>query len=85
VADIRPIQPFSAAAAPENGAPANSHIMAMPDEEWRRRAQALIQLLDEWSNADEADQQEQRETWEALKQALDEGRPPHLKHFPLGR
>jgi hypothetical protein len=54
----------------------------MSDGEWRRRAQALIQLLDEWSEGDEADAEEQRETWASLKQALDEGRPSELKHFP---
>jgi hypothetical protein len=58
------------------------HVLVMSDEEWRRRAQALIELLDEWSSGDEADELEQRETWEALRQALDDGRPPELKHFP---
>jgi hypothetical protein len=40
---------------------------------------ALIQLLRSWR---EGDEQEQRNTWEYLKQALDEGRLSERKLFP---
>jgi hypothetical protein len=39
---------------------------------------ALIRLLDEFARGDEA---EQRETFESLKRALDEGRRPGYKLF----
>ena len=40
---------------------------------------ALIQLLRSWR---EGDEQEQRNTWEYLKQALDEDRLSERKLFP---
>ncbi len=40
---------------------------------------ALIQLLRSWR---EGDEQEQRKTWEYLKQALDEDRLSERKLFP---
>ena len=57
-------------------------------EEERRRLQieknqAAIALLDSWLNEDDPDIiREQRETWEFLKQALDEDRPAYRKLFP---
>ena len=40
---------------------------------------ALARLLEAWMEGDEA---EQRETFEFLRQALDEDRPPGYKLFP---
>ena len=57
-------------------------------EEERRRLQieknqAAIALLDSWLNEDDPDIiREQRETWEFLKQALDDDRPSYGKLFP---
>ena len=42
-------------------------------------ADALDQLLEEWMNGDAA---EQRETFEALREGLDENRPEGYKLFP---
>ena len=54
-----------------------------PDEERRkeqiRRNQAVIDLLNAWEQEDE---EEQRETWEFLKRALDEDRLSFRKLFP---
>ena len=44
-----------------------------------QKNQALIQLLRSWR---EGDEQEQRSTWEYLKQALDEDRLSERKLFP---
>lgn len=44
-----------------------------------QRNRALIQLLKSWR---EGDEQEQRSTWEYLKQALDEDRLSKRKLFP---
>lgn len=44
--------------------------------------QSLIALLDSWINADEEEIQDQKETWEFLKKALDEDRPSYRKLFP---
>ena len=44
-----------------------------------QRNRALIQLLKSWR---EGDEQEQRSTWEYLKQALDEDRLSERKLFP---
>jgi hypothetical protein len=63
---------------------------AVPEAEEQRRLQreknqALIDLLRSW--LDETDPEvirEQRETWEFLKQALDEDRPSYRKLFPEG-
>jgi hypothetical protein len=46
------------------------------DEDERRRKQILrnqpaIALLDSWAEADDAEIQEQAETWECLRRALD--------------
>lgn len=44
-----------------------------------QKNQALIQLLRSWR---EGDEQEQKDTWEYLKQALDEDRLSERKLFP---
>ena len=44
-----------------------------------QKNRALIQLLKSWR---EGDEQEQRSTWEYLKQALDEDRLSERKLFP---
>ena len=49
----------------------------LPQEKEKNRA--LIQLLRSWR---EGDEQEQRSTWEYLKQALDEDRLSERKLFP---
>ena len=41
-----------------------------------------INLLDSWCEVDEAQVQEQRETWEYLKKVLDEDRLSDRKLFP---
>jgi hypothetical protein len=46
----------------------------------RRRHEALVQLFRSWD--EEVDEQEQRETWEELKRALDEDRLSDRKLFP---
>lgn len=46
------------------------------------RNESAIRLLEEWLGGGEKDEQEQRETWEYLKQALDEDRPAYRKLFP---
>jgi hypothetical protein len=51
-------------------------------QEQVRQNQALIDMLNEWSQGDEQDQEEQRETWELLKRLLDEDRPSYRKLFP---
>ena len=55
-------------------------------EEQRRlqieKNRPLIELLRSWRDADEEERQEQRETWEFLKKALDEDRLSYRKHFP---
>ncbi len=40
---------------------------------------AVVELLEQWMAEDEA---EQRETFEILRRALDEGRPADCKLFP---
>jgi hypothetical protein len=50
--------------------------------EQRRRNQSAIDLLDSWARADEDEIQEQKETWEFLRQALDEDKPSYRKLFP---
>lgn len=44
-----------------------------------RRNQAALEMLREW---DQEDPEEQRETWEFLKRALDENRPGQRPLFP---
>ncbi len=44
-----------------------------------QKNRALIQLLRSWR---EGDEQEQKNTWEYLKQALDEDRSSERKLFP---
>jgi hypothetical protein len=65
----------------------SAHALTQEEQEARRqeqikRNQALIEMLDEWSQGDEQDQEEQRETWELLKRLLDEDRPSYRKLFP---
>lgn len=68
----------------------STHIVAEPssesisDAEWRSRQiernQAAIRLLE--SSLVEGDSDEQRETWEWLRKALDEDRLSDRKLFP---
>ena len=44
--------------------------------------QAAIELLRSWREDDEYDEEEQKATWEFLKQALDEDRLSDRKLFP---
>lgn len=44
-----------------------------------RRNQAALEMLRDW---DQEDPDEQRETWEFLKRALDEDRPGQRPLFP---
>ncbi len=44
-----------------------------------RQVQSAIALLRSWQ---EGDAEEQRETWEFLRKALDEDRPSYRKLFP---
>lgn len=55
---------------------------ARHDAEQAQRARDLIALLESWCSGDEADAEEQRETWEYLKRALDEDRLSDRKLFP---
>ncbi len=48
----------------------------------RAKNEAAIQLLRSWREGDDADEQEQREAWEYLKQALDEDRLSDRTLFP---
>lgn len=48
----------------------------------RARNDNAIQLLRWWREGDESDTQEQCETWEYLKQALDQDRLSDRKLFP---
>ena len=51
--------------------------------EAQTRTQAMVELLDSWASAGEEEAAEQRETFAALKVALDEDRPyPQRKLFP---
>jgi hypothetical protein len=64
-----------------------AHEMTQEEREARRQEQikqnqALIEMLNEWSEGDGHDQEEQRETWELLKRLLDEDRPSYRKLFP---
>ncbi|MGH2562759.1 MAG: hypothetical protein ACRDJH_27175 [Thermomicrobiales bacterium] len=67
--------------------PAHIEPVSVEVEEEQRRLQieknqGLIALLDSWASATEVDIQEQKETWEWLKKALDEDRPSYRKLFP---
>ena len=44
--------------------------------------QETIRLLESWRNASDEEAEEQRETWEFLKRALDEDRLSDRKLFP---
>jgi hypothetical protein len=44
--------------------------------------EAAIALLRSWREASEEEAEEQRETMQYLRRALNEGRPDELKHFP---
>jgi hypothetical protein len=52
---------------------------SLPSTAQLLKRQSLIQLLESWR---EGDEQEQRSTWEYLKQALDEDRLSERKLFP---
>jgi hypothetical protein len=50
----------------------------------RHQAQAnqgLIELLNSWANPTDEERQEQAETWEYLKRAIDEDRPDGAKLY----
>ena len=51
----------------------------MSQEEPPASPSAVVKLLEQWMTEDEA---EQRETFEILRRALDEGRPADCKLFP---
>lgn len=59
------------------------HVNEERREEQRQeqihRNQSALEMLREW---DQEDPEEQRETWELLKRALDEDRPGQRKLFP---
>lgn len=44
--------------------------------------EAAIALLRSWRDVSEEEAEEQRETMQYLRRALNEGRPDELKHFP---
>lgn len=73
--------------APKNEASSalnNGHVTKSVEvrrAEQIRKNQAAIELLRSWSE-DDSDAEEQRETWEYLKQALDEDRLSDRKLFP---
>ncbi len=48
----------------------------------QEQIQKVIDLLDSWCNVSEEEAEEQRETWEYLKKALDEDRLSYRKLFP---
>jgi excisionase family DNA binding protein len=54
-------------------------ILRLSPEEQMRRNQAAREVLESFM---EEDEEEQRETWEALKKALDEDRLSYRKLFP---
>src|SRR5215216_161243 len=56
-----------------------SHLPPPLTDEQR---EAAIALLRSWREGDEADEQEQRETMEILRKALNEGRLPGYERFP---
>lgn len=64
-----------------------AHDLTAQEREERRleqiqRNQALIELLNGWAEGEPDEQEEQRETWELLKRALDEDRSSYRKIFP---
>jgi hypothetical protein len=60
-----------------NNAP---HQISLTDDERRREQHLAIRRL--LTSFCEADSEEQRETWDFLKRALDEDRPADYKLFP---
>ena len=78
------VQPnLEAASVPTEAVP-ESNGAPMSEAEWRRRQiernQGAIMLLESWLV--EGDAEEQRETWEWLRKALDEDRLSDRKLFP---
>ena len=59
--------------------PENSSLLQPLSPE---QIQNVIDLLDSWCNVSEEEAEEQRETWEYLKKALDEDRLSYGKLFP---
>lgn len=55
-------------------------ILALSPEERQKRNEAAREMLRSW--VEEGDEEEQRETWEELKKALDEDRLSYRKLFP---
>ena len=71
----------------ENPSPVSSQKNLNKDEASQSAApslknQAAIELLRSWREDDEYDEEEQKATWEFLKQALDEDRLSDRKFFP---
>lgn len=56
--------------------------LARLEQMQRERCEAAIALLESWRDCSEEEAQEQRETWEFLKKALDEDRLSYRKLFP---
>lgn len=52
------------------------------EAELARQAVALAAYVDRWTNVTEEEAEEQRETWEYLRKALDEDRLSDRKLFP---
>lgn len=71
--------PSSVEADPPGGPLSAQEYLALPPEELAKRHQAVMEVLDSFM---EEDEEEQRETWEALKKALDEDRLSYRKLFP---
>ena len=51
------------------------------EAELARQAEGLAKLIDEWMNVSDEEAEEQRETLEFLKEALDEGRAGYRTLF----
>ena len=51
------------------------------EAELARQAEGLAKLIDEWMNVSDEEAEEQRETLEFLKKALDEGRAGYRTLF----
>ncbi len=54
--------------------------LGLTEEEWERRKQEVIRMLQEWIEEDDGG--EQRRTWKKLSRALDEDRQGQRKLFP---
>jgi hypothetical protein len=63
-----------------NGA-ALEHTQEPEERTPQQRREALVRLLASWREGDEEDLQDQRETGEFLRKALDEDRPGYRTFF----